>query len=1573
MVDNLNDKTLQIIIEATHKNGYYFDNVTLDCCKELKNSVGFFFSSIDLRSGTRYIVYTIEDADNGQIFSKLSDANDMSCHFFKNFKEIAYTIDGSKKILHIFLHQDVEATTLKDYLQENHDDYYKLVSIYDKFRVYYNSLSKYHLLLRESNFELIKVTENNELEIGNIDYLNYSVTQDDVNVINGECLNAIWMLTVMLVATNNPKLLLDDALFEQTEKGISEEFLSQYVIPFLNNKEYRLLFSIIVCKQCNKTIEIEIDLPNIINTNVTHDDWKNAKKIGDGWYSSDDSRFYGVCNPTQIIEPPSEKLFRLGGSSLKLELDENETLTICDYALSQTNSFDDIYFSEGITTLGKDVFVGVKRIKRISLPKSIKFISNNPFRGVTIEEFVNLSPFFIATGNALYSYEFHRIISFYGEKKKFNISFPTRIVGEDAFRNSSVEEVTIDNSVEEIRDRAFYCCFMLDKISLPDSLIHIGREAFQQPFFKQRGFSEKRESVIASTLKRIRIPQNVKYIGRAAFNGISIIENDSPNFKLVNDTLMSVDGHNLIYYFGKSKKYKIPSGVVTVWESAFMGNEAIEEITIPPTVRLIESHAFEDCKELGSVVFDCDIISLGESAFCGCEKLHDIKMPKTMGIIKQSSFRDCKSLPQIRIPEGVNTIEDYAFRGCSKLEKVLFSSSLKTIGENAFGWCQKLRKIELPEGLLRIHSGAFEECQSLKKIILPKSLGSVDYGAFSNCSLQECVVSNTETAFNIGAFEWGNDDMLLFIPPKADISQYINIIPRDWNGSKVGNIVPNIKGKTIEELLRAPEGHYSSYYYDRPFVDKNGGVYLDGMQRLFAIEPKNIKDKKKFIVSDRTKYIAHYVFGENYSFLSRKELPFEEIVLPKSLKAIGDYCFCNSQIKKIKLPKSLEYIGDYAFMDCSNLSVIKIPHNVNHIGINPFYKSPRFYSYELNVVSESPHYIIEGDCLLTSDRASLISCFQGYKKVKLDSSSKCRYKYEIVDCRIPDGVVSINKHAFVGSEVKNIYLPKSVQFIEEESFKYVSFPAISIPTQVKHIGERAFLGCKELQKVYIKSKHILSLEKSLFDSCESLTEINIPKSVTHISDYAFRGCKKLSTLCLPASIETIGINPFVSSGLSKIICKTSYFFVSEGLLLGNGGKDVIAVLKTVKSTVALPNGVENICQEAFAHNITVEEVICPTSLKSIGAKAFEGCLSLRKVQIEDSLVEVLPESVFSGCIQLESVTLPATLSIVRDNAFGRCEKLQSLTFSRRIVQIGYKAFEKSGLKSVYLPHGFNEEIVPSAFRSKVKRFSMEDCNLWNVINGVVYSKDGSILIEVSSELEEYTIPESVEMINDGAFRNAYKLKKLSIPKTVKKIGNNMFLDCSFEKLVFPESITEIGDNLFSWYWKSNKLKEFIIPSSVKKIHGNPFKNIYYSRHSDEDRCLCKIMNNSESFALLNGVLYTKDLKKIVCCTNPLKFSIEILDTTEVIGYNAFANCWNMTIVSIPEYVNRIESMAFVSCHRLQTIRIENPRMKIDHDVFKYCDKVKRVIIPHGSEDWYKIMIPQYSYLFENDNSGEPLQ
>ena len=133
------------------------------------------------------------------------------------------------------------------------------------------------------------------------------------------------------------------------------------------------------------------------------------------------------------------------------------------------------------------------------------------------------------------------------------------------------------------------------------------------------------------------------------------------------------------------------------------------------------------------------------------------------------------------------------------------------------------------------------------------------------------------------------------------------------------------------------------------------------------------------------------------------------------------------------------------------------------------------------------------------------------------------------------------------------------------------------------------------------------------------------------------------------------------------------------------------------------------------------------------------------------------------------------------------------------------------------------------------------------------------------------------------------------------------------------------------------------------------------------------MNNSESFALLNGVLYTKDLKKIVCCTNPLKFSIEILDTTEVIGYNAFANCWNMTIVSIPEYVNWIESMAFVSCHRLQTIRIENPRMKIDHDVFKYCDKVKRVIIPHGSEDWYKIMIPQYSSLFENDNSGEPLQ
>ena len=1280
--------------------------------------------------------------------------------------------------------------------------------------------------------------------------------------------------------------------------------MNKYVIPYLNDKEYQLLFSIITCKQYDKKIDIEVRSLNSINTEVTQDDWKKAEKKDVGWFGQNDGRFYGLENYHLRYDDSCAKLFKLLGGSLSL--DGDNLSIICNGALSHVSRYEDVHLPEGVTTFGYSVFYGVRRIKRINFPKSLKYICGNPFKGVIVEEINNLSPHFIATRSALYSEGLHRLISYYGETKEFITPNQTKIIGQYAFANNNyIEKVTLSDSVTEIRYGAFFKCFNLKEISLPKSLKIIDREAFRLTNLEYKYKHYESNCASEPALEELRIPCSVESIGRAAFIGIHKIENDSPYFRVSNDALFSNDGEDLLYYFGNAKKYQIPSGVRTVWESAFMGNQLIEEIIIPDTVRIIESHAFENCLELKNVIIESDILSLGEYAFQGCEQLCSIKMPKKMGNLKYATFKCCEALKEIEIPEGVETIEKFSFINCSSLLKVMLPSSIKTIGEEAFDNCKNIKEIVFPEGLKRICSGAFDSCSSLTNLILPNSLESVEKWAFSGCALQKCVILSKKTSISYEAFKSGNDDMLLFIPSETDPKDYYHIIPegvRDYSesrdlgrmpilGPKTENIIPFIDNKSLEELL----SNESIYYNTPTFIDDNGGEYADGMQRLFAIKEK-IKNEKKYIVSSRTKYICNEAFGKEYSW--SKKTPFEEIELPNTIKAIGNYSFANCKIKNINLPDSLEYIGDYAFLNCNKLTSIIIPKNVKHIGINPFFKHSYYHSTLENVVSESPHFIVESNCLMTVDREKIISCFQSYRLVNSDQEQNLLTQ-ELYDCILPEGVKVICKYAFGGSKVKSISLPQSLQSIEEGAFEDGKFTSLLIPHEVNYIGEKAFSNCETLEKINILSDKISIIEKELFDGCKSLMNINIPECVTEIGDYAFRGCLKLSSICLPTNIKTININPFIKSGISQIICETDSFNVIDGILYGNKGKDIVAVLTSASKTIIIPDGVETIRQEAFACNTNVEEVICPASLKNIGIKSFTECTSLRSVQLEKSAVKELPDYVFSGCKQLECVLLPENIRRIGKDAFEKCEKLESLTLLG-IFKIEDNAFERSAIKNIYLRYGTDRNKLPWSWRSRAKYLSFEDSGFFKDEYGVVFNKDKTTLLKAPSNIEQYIIPKGTKVIGNLSFQDANNLKKLTIPNTVKKIGSSVF-HCRFDELILPESVKEIGDSMFLW---SHNMREFTIPSSVKVINGNPFRKMYNTKGKQ-----CKIVNKSEAFALINGILYSKDLKTLICCTDLTKSVIDILDTVTQIKERAFSGSKAKTII-IPNTVRKIGLQAF---------------------------------------------------------------
>ncbi len=113
----------------------------------------------------------------------------------------------------------------------------------------------------------------------------------------------------------------------------------------------------------------------------------------------------------------------------------------------------------------------------------------------------------------------------------------------------------------------------------------------------------------------------------------------------------------------------------------------------------------------------------------------------------------------------------------------------------------------------------------------------------------------------------------------------------------------------------------------------------------------------------------------------------------------------------------------------------------------------------------------------------------------------------------------------------------------------------------------------------------------------------------------------------------------------------------------------------VGGKVIIPNDVFFISDRAFARNGTVEYVVCPPSLKSVGNEAFANCVGLKEVDFENG-TESIGARAFGGCRSLGKVFIPASVTLIDEEAFVNCKGITCLSFAAESkAAIGKSAFE----------------------------------------------------------------------------------------------------------------------------------------------------------------------------------------------------------------------------------------------------------------------------------------------------------
>ena len=275
-------------------------------------------------------------------------------------------------------------------------------------------------------------------------------------------------------------------------------------------------------------------------------------------------------------------------------------------------------------------------------------------------------------------------------------------------------------------------------------------------------------------------------------------------------------------------------------------------------------------------------------------------------------------------------------------------------------------------------------------------------------------------------------------------------------------------------------------------------------------------------------------------------------------------------------------------------------------------------------------------------------------------------------------------------------------------------------------------------------------------------------------------------------------------------------------------------------TVEIRSGVTSIGKYAFYYCNSLTSVAIPDSVTSIGGGAFHGCSSLTSVAIPNSVTSIGVWA-FRFCSSLTSVTIPDSVTSIGDDAFRFCSSLTSMTIGNSVTSIGHLAFHGcTSLTSVTIPDSVTS-IGDGAFSgcSHLTAISVHPDNpAFCDIGGILFSKNRTTLFQYpAGKSGDYSIPNSVTSIGDGAFEGCDSLTSVTIGNSVTSIGSYAFWDCySLTSVTIPNSVTSIG----GWAFEDcRSLTSVTIPNSVTNIGECAFSDcdsltdVYYGGTEDQ--------------------------------------------------------------------------------------------------------------------------------------------
>lgn len=254
---------------------------------------------------------------------------------------------------------------------------------------------------------------------------------------------------------------------------------------------------------------------------------------------------------------------------------------------------------------------------------------------------------------------------------------------------------------------AFYSCYRLKTINLPESLVTIEDGAFcacERASGVRMGKNVKsigNAAFLGVDVKQITLPASLESINTQSFNNTTleeyILDAGNPYYKVIDGVLFSADGKKLLSVpVGKNTDtYQIPDGVEIIGDSSFVGVKNIKQVSIPASVTTVESWVFQD-SSLESLVIPDTVTQIGYGIAMGSKSLRTAVIGNGITELPYKTFEECTSLVSISLGNNIKVIDSRACLDCTSLISISLPEGLETINGNSFYRCTALRQINIP-------------------------------------------------------------------------------------------------------------------------------------------------------------------------------------------------------------------------------------------------------------------------------------------------------------------------------------------------------------------------------------------------------------------------------------------------------------------------------------------------------------------------------------------------------------------------------------------------------------------------------------------------------------------------------------------------------------------------------------------------------------------------------------------------------------------------------------------------------------------------------------------------------------